>query len=217
MKKKLALLLAIMLLAAVGCGKNAPTAGGPANSPPTGGQGAQQGGTNPGNTSGNTSGGSSTTPNNPGTGTPATGGGGRNTGPTPFEKVNLGPLKEGELAKVGPIDVTVEKFVVKTKAPGLPPNSSLVYLLVLVKMTNNNTVDQPINLLSHFKFHNSEEKPYSMQTAPTNTETQRLTGTLLPGESKEGYIGFMVKLSPGTGKFVYTHPDFGDATWELQS
>lgn len=215
MKKKLALLLAIMLLAAVGCGKNAPSGGGgnAPQSPGSGGQGAQQGGTNPGNPSG----GSSTTPNNPGTGTPATGGGGRNTGPTPFEKVNLGPLKEGELAKVGPIDVTVEKFVVKTKAPGLPPNSSLVYLLVLVKITNNNTVDQPINLLSHFKFHNSEEKPYSMQTAPTNTETQRLTGTLLPGESKEGYIGFMVKLTPGAGKFVYSHPDFGDATWELQS
>lgn len=206
MKKKMVLALALVLLAVAGCGKNATPGGNQGSNTPQASNpsvGGSSGNTNPsGPSSGGTSGGS-TAPNQ--------------TPKSTYEKANLGPLKMGDVAKVGPLEVKVTNVVVKKKAPGLPPNSTLVYALVMVSVKNTGTEDYVFNLTEHFKFLNAEGKTYVFNTPATNTEQQRLNGTVKPGQTSEGYIGYMVKLVAGTNKFVYVHPDWGTATWEYQS
>ncbi|HLO02831.1 MAG TPA: DUF4352 domain-containing protein [Symbiobacteriaceae bacterium] len=205
MKKKMLLALALVMLVAAGCGKNSAPPG-PVGSTPSGTTGGATGGTG------------------------GTGGTGSNTQPLPgqpgqsaappkqeFQKVDLGPLKAGEVAKVGPLEVKVVSFTKKTKAPGLPPNTSLAFVLVLINIKNTGTVDYPINLTEHFKFANVAAKTYVMSTAATNTEKNRITGTVKAGETVEGYIGYMPTLTPGTNKMLFTHPDWGTAFWEWQS
>lgn len=213
MKKKMLLALALVMLVAAGCGKNAAS-GGPAGSTPNN------------NTNSNTpaQGGTPQT----GTNTPAAGGGSAplpgQEGPSAappkqegFTKVDLGPLKAGEMAKVGPLEVTIKSFTKKTKGPGLPPNTSLAHVLVLIEIKNTGTVEYPINLAEHFKFFNVAEKSYVYNVAATNTETKRLTGAVKPGETVEGFLGYMPSLSPGTNKLLFQHPDWGTAFWEYQS
>lgn len=209
MKKKMLLALALVMLVAAGCGKNATPGGssGPQGStPPQGGQTVQPGQTGQ---SGQTGQGAQPLPGQ--------------TGPSAappkqeFQKVDLGPLKVGEVAKVGPLEVKIANVVKKTKAPGLPANSSLAFVLVLVNIKNTGTVDYPINLTEHFKFANVAAKTYVMSTAATNTEQKRLTGTVKGGETVEGYIGYMPSLTPGTNKVLFQHPDWGTAFWEWQS
>jgi hypothetical protein len=199
MKKKMAVLLAVLLLAAVGCGKNATNGDAPKSS---GGQ-TQPGGTGsqPGN-NGTQSGGS----NNSGTKT--------NDKPA-VEKVNLGPFQAGQGGKIGDIEIKVTQFAVKTKVAGLPPNYA--YVLAKVSITNVGQADYAINLTEHFKWYNTEGKSFVMSTPGTNTEKQRLTGTVQVGKSTEGWIGYMLKLTPGTHKFVFQHPDWGTATWEYKA
>jgi hypothetical protein len=207
MKKKMLLALALIMLVAAGCGKNAAPGGGPANSAPS----TPQTG-NAGNTPGQTG--------QPGqTAQPLPGQSGPSAAPPKqeFQKVDLGPLKVGDVAKIGPLEVKVANIVTKKKAPGLPPNTNLAYVLVLVNIKNTGTVDYPINLTEHFKFINVEEKSYVMSAAATNTEKDRLTGTVKGGETVEGYIGYMPKLVTGTNKVLFTHPDWGTAYWTMPS
>jgi hypothetical protein len=195
MKKTIAILLSVLLLAAVGCGKKA--------------DGDQP--KSPGNTSNNNSGQNNNNNNSSSNGNNS--GGNSNSEKKPVEKVDLGPLKEGDSAKVGDVEVKVQQFAVKTKAPGLP--AGFVFVLAKVSIINNGQVDYPINLTEHFKFYNAEGKTYVMNSTATNQEKQRLTGTVPAGKSAEGFIGYMVKKADGTNKFVYQHPDWGKATWQL--
>jgi hypothetical protein len=211
MKKMMVLSLALLLLAVAGCGKNATPGGnqgGGVNTPqaanPSGG--GSNGTTTPGPSAGGNSTGNST-----GTTPPS------QTQTPKYEKKDVGPLKVGEVAKVGPLEVKIANIIVKRKAPGLPPNTTLAYVLVLINIKNTGTDDYPINLAEHFKFWNVEGKSYGFNTPATNTEQQRLTGTVKAGASVEGYLGYMAKMIPGTNKFVFQHPDWGTATWEYQS
>lgn len=199
------LAMALVMLVAAGCGKSAAPggSGGPQASNP--GQGGQTAPSGPSNQPGQTA--------------PLPGQTGPSAAPPKqeFPKVDLGPLKAGAVAKVGPLEVNVVSFTKKTKGPGLPPNTSLAFVLVKVNIKNTGTVDYPINLTEHFKFLNVAQKSYVISAPATNTETVRLNGTVKAGETVEGFIGYMPSLSPGTNKFVFQHPDWGTAYWEYPS
>lgn len=210
MKKKILLALALATLVVAGCGKNAAPEGPQGSTPPApaaGGQTASSGGSGS-----NPSGGETST-------APLAGMPGPSAAPPKqdFQKVELGPLKAGEVAKVGPLEVKVVSFTKKTKAPGLPPNTNLAFVLVLVNIKNTGIADYPINLTEHIKFVNVADKSYVMSAAATNTEQNRLNGTVKPGETVEGFIGYMPSLTPGANKLLFTHPDWGTAFWEYQS
>lgn len=211
MKKKMLLALALVMLVVAGCGKNAAPNGPQGSTPNTPATGGQTPPANGGSGSNTSSGGQSTAPL-PGMNAPSAA-----PQKQEFEKVDLGPFKAGEVAKIGPLEVTVTSFTKKTKAPGLPANSSLAYVLVNVSIKNTGTADYPINLSEHFKFFNVAGKSYVISVAATNTEQKRLSGTVKPGETAEGFIGYMPSLSPGTNKLVYQHPDWGTAFWEYPS
>lgn len=204
-KKGLALALAALLMVlAAGCGKSA----GDPNAPQTN--------TAASNGSSSSSGSSSGSGNSSGTVTQPPQQSFFAPEPTktaPVEKANLGPLQLAAPAKVGPLTVTVTEKAVVTKAPGLPPNYAYVVMNVTVK--NDSKDDYTINTADHFKLETPEAKPMPLNVQASAQRNPRLQGTLEPGSTKQGWLGYLVKVQGGTFKYKFTHPDYGDAYWEF--
>lgn len=202
MKKQLALTLALVTLLAVGCGKNAEPE--PAKNPGA----PAPSGSNP---SGGSNSGSGSTPTAPSTG-------GSNNPllpPAPekpkFEKVTLGPLKMGDLAKIGPLDVTLVERNVVTKAAGLPPGYA--YVVMKLKIKNNGELPYTINTTDHLKFVMPDGKKLNVFPNATAQRSPRLQGTLNQGQETEGWLGYLVKPGPGEFKYYFLNQDWGDAHW----
>jgi hypothetical protein len=143
----------------------------------------------------------------PGRGTDGTPGG------TPSGPVDLGPLKLGDLAKVGPIHYRVDDVEWVSETAGLP--AGFVYALVHFTVKNESKVNYTINVTDHLRFESPELKRSSLSTQASALRTPRLQGTLAPGEEKEGYLGFMVKPLDGLYTLAFTHSDYGKAVWEF--
>jgi hypothetical protein len=205
-RKLLTLVAAALLVVVAGCGKNAgeePKAGA-----------ASPSGTNPS---------AASTDKKEATGT-STGAAANNTpaqqtqqpkqeAPKTFEKVNVGPLKPGESAKIGPLTVTLKQTGVVDKATGLPQG----YIHLMTELTIRNEAAEPytINVTDHFKLDTPEGKkaPYNIQA--TANRTPRLQGTVEQGKEISGWIGYLAKKVPGKYKYQFIHPDWGTVTWEF--
>lgn len=208
-RKSLGATLVALLLLASGCGKNAPVPGpaAPANPSSGGGQNAS-GGSSPTTGSGS----------NPGTiGTAPANSGGQSAAPAnqpqQCDKANIGPLKKGDTAKACAVSVTLKEVAVIAGASGLPPGYA--YVVVNLDVKNEGTEEYTINVTDHFKLIAPDGKNRQFSVQATAQRNPRLQGTLKQGEAQTGWFGYLVKLDPGTFKFTFTHPDYGNATWEL--
>ncbi|MFZ5813904.1 MAG: DUF4352 domain-containing protein [Bacillota bacterium] len=214
-RKRLALLLAALMILAVGCGKNAPdpnavpAAGG--SSQGSGSSGSSGSGSTVSNPSGSSSSNSSGS-NSAGTGS-NTSGQKEQQPSAPAEKVKLGPLKVGETAKVHVFEVTLHEVGLVTKAGGLPPGYG--YMLIRFTVKNGSNGQYAINVTDHFKLMQPDGKPGRYNISATAQRNPKLGGTLAPGDSGSGWAGYLIKLGSGTFKLTYTHPDFGEAVWEI--
>lgn len=205
-RKSLALTLVVLLvLLAAGCGKKSIER--EANNQPTQQQQNQQ--TQTGNTT-----------------TPSQSTGTTNTQQQPpaqsffapepkpaYQKVSLGPLKVGAVAKVGPLSVTVEEKAVVDKAPGLPPGYFYVVMKATIKVEGKD--DYTVNSSDHFKMETPEAKTMPFNIQATAQRSPRLQGTIEAGKSLQGWLGYLIKNQPGTFKYKFVHPDYGDAYWEF--
>lgn len=200
MMKRVATALAALLLLVAGCGKNAPDPGAaPASSSSQTGTSAGTG-----SSSGTGTGSTSTAPALPDV---------KKNTPKPVEKVKLGPLAVGAVAKVGLIDFKLEEIGVVTKAGGLAPGYG--YLVTKLTVTNNTADPYTINPSDHIKVETPEGKLTRYNVAATAQRNPRLQGTLNAGQSESGWLGYMVKLQAGNFKMTLTHPDFGEAVFEF--
>jgi hypothetical protein len=209
-RKSLGPTLVALLLLASGCGKNAPVPG--STAPPTS---SSSGG-------GPSSSGGSSTPtgagSNPGTtGTAPAASGGQSTGPAnqpqQCNKVNAGPLKKGDNAKVCAVSVKLKDVAVITGSAGLPPGYA--YVVVDLDVKNDGTAEYTINVTDHFKLTAPDGKNRQFNVQATAQRNPRLQGAIKQGEAQSGWLGYLVKLDPGTFTFAFTHPDYGSATWEV--
>lgn len=216
MKRKALLIAAAMLLVFMaGCGKNAgeqPKS--PAQNSGTPSSTSTSGGTTAATGANSSSNAASNTPSNTSGGTNSA------TAPTqgtnvqqPMEKVNLGPLKPGEAAAVGPLTVTLKQTTIASGAAGVPPG--YVYLLAEIEVKNGDKEHYTLNITDHFKVETPEGKkaPYNVQA--TAYGDPRLQGSIEPGKSITGWIGYLAKKVDGTYKYSFIHPDWGEATWEF--
>lgn len=215
MRKRLSLLaLAVLLVFAAGCGKYADDG-------PKGGATTSN---NQSTDSNNTTSSNSDTSGSSGSGSGSTTATGSQVAttpppskkapdPLPAEKAKVGPLKMGEEAKVGPITVTLTEMAVFDKGAGLPPG--YVHAVAHLKIAYNGTDKYTINVTDHLKMETPEGKraPFNLQ-ATANREP-RLQGTVERGGSADGWLGYLTKRVQGTYKFMFIHPDFGEATWEF--
>lgn len=193
------LVMAAVMVMAVGCGKSAPEPG--KNTGVSAPAANNTKGTTPSNNS-------STTPT-----TPAAGKDQPKAAEPVYEKVTLGPLKMGETAKVGPLSVTVKEFASVEKAAGLPPNYAFVVLNLTIK--NDGKDNYTINATDHFKMETPEAKIMTLSPNATAQKSPRLQGTIEAGGTASGWLGYMVKIQPGNFKYRYVHPDWGTAHWEF--
>jgi len=198
-KNRIAILLAATLLLLIaGCGKNAPEPG----AAPQASKGATPsdttGGTSTGATTGSGNTGTTTTPSTPQKKT--------------YTKVNLGPLKKTETAKVGPLSVTVSEVAVTRQTTGLP--AGYAYVSVMVKIANEDEL-YTINTTDHFRMETPQARVSKINVQAQSLRNPKLTGSLDKGASASGWLGFLVKISDGNYKFAFTHPDYGEAVWEF--
>jgi hypothetical protein len=212
MNKRLAAgLLALLLVLAAGCGKYADENNGGKAASNSGTSTSTNSGNNTSNSSintgTNTSNSSSTTNTSNNTNTTKA-----STKPT-FEKVNLGPLQKGQEAKVGPLTIKVEDFNLVDKGAGLPPGGTFVFLLMKVTVTNAGPDPYTVNVGDNFKMDAPDGKRANWNVQASATRTPRLEGTIDKGETKTGWLGYLVKKQPGTFKYTFTHMDWGDAYW----
>ena len=184
-------LLGLLLLAAAGCGKNAPDPNAPAapaaSSSSSGGSSASTG------SSGSTtsSGGSSTGATSSSSGssgkstsgsTPSTSGSAaQSTAPAAPQRANLGPLKIGDVAKIGPIEITMQEIYLVQKAAGIPPGWA--YLLVKINVKNNDKAPYTMNITDYYKVMMPNEKAGRYNVSATAQRQPKLSGTLQTGES----------------------------------
>lgn len=207
-KRNLAVLLAALLVVFVtGCGKNAkepepvPVTAAPSasGSAATGNSGSSSAGAGGGATS------PSATPAAPTEKQDA-----RKT----YQKVTAGPLKKGEKANIGPITVSLDDVAVTKQATGLPQG----YAYVTAKLTvvnNEDSVPYTINVTDHFKMTTPAARDSRMNVQATGLRNPKLQGSVDRGTSASGWLGYLVKVSEGTYKFQFNHPDWGDVTWEF--
>lgn len=216
MRKRLSLLaLAVLLVFAAGCGKYAddePKGGATAsNNQTTGSNNTETG------SKSNSSGGGTNTATNTGSQTnsttPAPATGKKVADPLPAEKAKVGPLKLGEAAQIGPITVTLIEMAIFDKAAGLPPG--YVHAVAHVKVDYNGTDKYTINVTDHMKMETPEGKKAPFNLQATANKDPRLQGTVERGKSSEGWLGYLTKRVPGTYKYLFIHPDFGEASWEF--
>lgn len=130
-----------------------------------------------------------------------------------YEKVTVGPLKAGETAKVGPLSITLKQTNVVDKAAGLP--AGYIHLMTELVVHNEAAAPYTLNITDHFKLETPEGKkaPYNIQA--TANRTPRLQGTVEQNKETTGWIGYLSKRVAGKYKYQFTHPDFGQATWEF--
>lgn len=208
MSKRLTLLaVAVLLVFAAGCGKNADDPGAKGNT--TGGN--QTTGSNTNTNSNSTTGGKIDSSGTQ-TGTQPTGSTDTKT-EQPAAKANLGPLKVGEAAKIGPLTVTLTEFAVFDKAAGLPPG--YVHFVANVSIANAAKEQYTINVTDHLKMETPEGKkaPFNLQALAN--KNPRLQGTVETGGNTAGWLGYLTKRVAGNYKFMFIHPDYGQATWEF--
>lgn len=204
-------LLALLLVFAAGCGKYADENKG-GNSATTSGTQAAGGTTNSSTSNGNTSTSSSTSTAN--TGASNTSSAIPNPPPRKvYEKVTLGPLQKGQEAKVGPLTIKFEEFNVVDKAAGLPQTGGYVFLVVKMSVTNSGDEPYAVNVGDNFKMETPEAKKSNWNVQASATRTPRLEGTIAKGETKTGWMGYLVKKQAGNFKFTFTHMDWGEAHW----
>lgn len=202
MMKRIAIALAaLLLLLTAGCGKNAPDASGATANNPT------QSTTSPSGSGSNNSNVPASAANN--SALPIV----KKETQAPVEKVTLGPLAVGALAKVGLMDYKLEELAVVSKAGGLAPG--YVYLVTKLTITNNTKDPFTINTSDHIKLEAPDGKIARYNVSATAQRNPRLQGTLQPGESQTGWLGYMIKVQEGKYKMTFTHPDFGQATYEF--
>lgn len=199
MKKRIAFLLAATLLVLVGgCGKNAAEPGAAPKS--------SQGSTS-------TTTGGTTTATTPGSGSSSTA---TTTTTTPqkktYSKVSLGPLKKGETARVGPISITLSDVALTRQATGLPAGYAYVSMMITVA---NEAELYTINTTDHFRVETPLARVYKVNVQAMALRNPKLQGSVDKGANTSGWLGFLVKLMDGNYKFVFSHPDYGDATWEI--
>jgi len=65
------------------------------------------------------------------------------------------------------------------------------------------------------KMETPEGKVMPMNVTATAQKSPRLQGTIQPGGSASGWLGYMVKAQDGMFKFRFIHPDWGEARWEF--
>lgn len=217
-RKLLSLLVVALLLVAAGCGKYADEGnqGGKTAGNNSSSDSSNSGGSNAGNSSNSGSSNSSdSNTNNSDSSNNSSGGSNtaQNNSQQTAEKVNLGPLKAGEAAKLGPLTVTLNQVNVVDKAAGLPPG--YIHLMTEVTVVNDGSAVYTANITDHFKTETPEGKkaPYNVQA--TANRSPRLQGTLKTGENVTGWIGYLAKRVNGNYKFMFIHPDYGQATWEF--
>lgn len=128
-------------------------------------------------------------------------------------RVDKTGLKLGDAVKAGPLALTVLEKAAVTKAAGLPPG--YVYLVMHISIKNEGKEDYTINTADHFKLETPEAKtmPYNVQA--TAQKSPKLQGTLQQGQSADGWLGYLVKGQPGTFKYHFIHPDYGEAVYEF--
>lgn len=226
MRKIAVSLLGLLLLTAAGCGKNAPDpnapaartsaapatsssgSGGSSSSTAPSGSTSSSGGSSSAATSGS-SGGSTA-----GSSTSTSGSAAKSTAPAAPQRANLGPLKIGELAKIGPIEVTMQEIYLVQKAAGIPPGWA--YLLIKINVANQDKAPYTMNITDYYKVMMPNDKAGRYNVSATAQRQPKLSGTLQPGESQSGWAGYLIQVIDGTYKLTIGHPDFGDATWEFK-
>ncbi|MFZ5822871.1 MAG: DUF4352 domain-containing protein [Bacillota bacterium] len=214
MRKRLSLFaLAVLLVFAAGCGKYADEAPkGDSSASNTQSTGSNTN-TDTGSKGSSSSGTSSTTNTGGQSGNTTTAPAKKAPDPLPVEKVKLGPLKIGEPATVGPITVTLIEMAVFTKGAGLPPN--YVHAVAHLKVEYNGTDKYTINVTDHMKMETPEGKKAPFNLQATAHKDPRLQGTVERGKFIEGWLGYLTKRVAGQYKYMFIHPDFGEATWEF--
>lgn len=206
-RKSLAIgLAALLVITATGCGKNAVEPG----SVPTGAStnsGAKSGSNEPSGSSTTSSG------NNDSGSTTSSSGPGAPSAPQAGQMAKVGPLARGETAQVGPISVTLSEVEVVTQAVGLP--EGYAYVLVDLTIRNDGSASYTINTADHTKMTSPDGKNRNINVQAMGQRSPRLQGTLDKGETQAGWLGYLVKYEAGNFTLLYTHPDYGEATWEF--
>jgi hypothetical protein len=202
-KRSWALLIALLVVLAAGCGKyaddpkqststNSSAPSSSSNSTPSG---------NSSSSSGTSSSGSSTSSNQT-----------KQPEKPAYEKVNLKGLKKGDTAKIGPVTVVLEDIHIINKANGLAPG----YIYILVKLNVSNEGDSyTINTTDYIKLESPAGKRVNYSVPATTNREPKLTGTVDKGQKQSGWVGFMTKPMAGNFKLTIIHPEWGDATYEF--
>lgn len=129
--------------------------------------------------------------------------------------VNLGPLKAGDTADFSALTYTLKETVVEKTGKNLTPGE--VYLYAHFTVKNGTKVQVLVTSMTGFRLVDpTGANSYRKALAADRVKGPPLDGYVKPGETLDGWVGFVVKPAAGDWALEVLPFTGGKATYKIQ-